>query len=279
MKFIEISQGQTGYAEVIRHVLSQGSFRSPRGERTLDLGPTTVQMWSTANALPTGTGRGLNRKIAAAEAVQLIGGFSDPKLITWAAPVFNNYAEDDGNFHGAYGLRIGLQTKYVVDKLKQDPETRQAVITLWDPDLDNIPGKRDYPCTVALNFQLTEGGHSLDMNVLMRSNDAWLGFPYDIFQFTQLQTSIARALDVFPGRYTHTAWSFHIYEKNIPAAEELVAPSAEGPIRVWTPDGIGRLNDSIATIQSRAKLIAYQDLPDMTQSEMWYRQQFHGFAG
>jgi hypothetical protein len=60
----------------------------------------------------------------------------------------------------------------------------------------------------------------------MRSNDIWLGTPYDVTMFTQLQLSMARALKMFVGTYRHHVGSLHIYERDIPAAEQFLATAA-----------------------------------------------------
>lgn len=157
-------------------------------------------------------------------------------------PAFKRYAETDPvHFWGAYGNRIGTQLVNVVHKLITDPTTRQAVITLWNATHDNVPHKQDYPCTVALGFR--QRGTHLNMNVTMRSNDVWLGLPYDLFQFTQLQLSLCHVLDLTPGTYTHTAWSMHLYEENL---DESYRVTDAGAPNLFVPpaDGIGTPRNS-----------------------------------
>lgn len=48
----------------------------------------------------------------------------------------------------------------------------------------------------------------------MRSNDIFLGFPYDTFNFTMWQEYVACKLNVEIGTYTHIANSLHFYEKD-----------------------------------------------------------------
>src|SRR5690606_21896038 len=111
-------------------------------------------------------GRNLNQAISAAEAVQLIGGFSAPGILLRISNRFRQFMNGDG-FHGAYGSRIRMQIPSIVTKLQRDVNTRQAVATLWDPQLDNLSGMSDYPCTVALQFEIRDG--RLCMNTIMRS--------------------------------------------------------------------------------------------------------------
>lgn len=269
--------GKTGrlvYPEIVRTVAKHGTARYPRGLETRDLGHVTIHLETGEDALPIGCGRKLNTRIAAAEAVQLIGGYSDPALMIYASPNFEQFMEPNGQFWGSYGKRIGSQVNQVVHKLIRDPATRQAVATLWDDDLDNKPDKKDYPCTIAFGFtyDARRGGY-LDMNVLMRSNDVWLGLPYDMFQFTQLQASVAHALGAAVGTYTHTAWSLHLYAEHYEAASQLYDPEPVSGL-LWKPTGIGKLGDSWRKIEHRAKHLAYDVLTDQSDSEIWYRKQF-----
>lgn len=273
------------YPLVVRKVLAQENLRAPRGLMTRDAGFTSVVLLNPRDGMPLGMGRGLNPAIGAVEAVQLIAGFSNPELVLKLAPQFGRYAEYDGErplFWGGYGTRIGMQAGHQIRKMTEDPLTRQAVITLWDPWRDNVDGKKDYPCTVALQFSISDG--ILDMNTIMRSNDVWLGFPYDVFQFTQLQASMARAMNTESGLYRHTAFSMHLYQRDEEAARNFLSAYSEHSRelkieyhRQWQPDGIGRHGDSFSTIMDRAlALLDGRPLVNPTQSEEWYRDQLHG---
>lgn len=272
------------YARVVRHVQSAGQPRSPRGRKTLDAGHVTVELTDPTQGWAAGTGRGVLPRIAAAEALQLMGAFADPELLTWASPNFAAYLDDD-RFHGAYGRRVGDQVEQAVRKLEDDPDTRQAVITLWDPRLDNEPGLHDYPCTVALGFARQRD--RLDMSVVMRSNDVWLGFPYDVFQFTQLQLTVARALDLRPGVYRHTAWSLHLYVEDVDRADEKLVDVVNA-VPVWCPLGLGRATGlgttSVRLAQRLARNLVYGFGPSagpsrpLTESEVWYRDNVAGYV-
>lgn len=124
--------------------------------------------------------------------------------------------------HGAYGYRmsrrIGNYTALtnIIRMLKLDPNTRQAVLPLYDAGMDmekaTSGDKKDIPCTLTLNFLLRDG--KLNLHVNMRSNDIWLGLPHDVFAFTCIQMLIASCLDVEVGWYQHSAMSMHLYERN-----------------------------------------------------------------
>jgi hypothetical protein len=171
------------------------------------------------DTLPLGVKRGTVAGIGAVEACQLMSETSDPELVIAVGPQFKNYAEDNGIFHGAYGLRTSGQYAAVIERLRSDPDTRQAVVTIWNPAYDLLPDKRDYPCTILHQFRIRD--NKLNMSVYMRSNDVWLGAAYDFFQFTRVQIAIASVLGIEPGTYSHHVGSLHIYEQHYEAATKL----------------------------------------------------------
>jgi thymidylate synthase len=219
VKNIEIEDGVNGYVDLVNHVLKHGEPAAPRGLNTLEIEDATIHIRNAANALPLGVNRGTVSGIGAVEACQLLSGTSFPKLVIDIGPQFANYTEDDGMFHGSYGTRTKGQYDVMVDRLKKDPDTRQAVVTIWNPERDMLEKKRDYPCTILHQFRIRR--NRLNMSVYMRSNDVWLGAAYDFFQFTRVQIAIASILGIEPGSYSHHVGSLHIYEENYDAAAAL----------------------------------------------------------
>jgi thymidylate synthase len=216
---IEIENGTNGYVDLVRHVLTHGEEVAPRGMKTREIEDAVIFIEDVYNTLPLKVGRGSVPGIGAVEACQILAGESYNDLIVAVGPQFRNYAESDGIFHGAYGPRTREQYPLALDKLRNDSDTRQAVITLWNPNLDNQPNKRDYPCTILHQFRIRD--NKLNMSVYMRSNDVWLGAAYDFFQFTRVQIAMASVLGIEPGKYAHHVGSLHIYEQHYGAAENL----------------------------------------------------------
>ena len=72
---------------------------------------------------------------------------------------------------------------------------------------------KDVPCTNTIQFLVRDG--KLDMYTSMRSNDAYIGLPHDIFTFTLIQEIIARSLDLRVGIYKHYVSSLHLYNRSL----------------------------------------------------------------
>lgn len=104
------------------------------------------------------------------------------------------------------------QMKMCEELLRKDPNTRQAVIHIKEARNVLKNPTKDLNCTVCLQFLLRDG--KLYMTTYMRSNDLWMGFPNDVFQFTCMQIYLAMRLNVGLGTYTHVAGSLHMYERD-----------------------------------------------------------------
>lgn len=176
--------------------------------------------------------RNLNPAYAAAEMIWYLSGDQHIDRILPYAKQYERFA-NDGIAHGAYGYRwkkdrnflaekeyTGIPSKSqieaIIDLLAVKQTTRQAVMTMWNAGdlLHAIVGDyKDLPCTLSLNFLVR--ANKLYMTTTMRSNDIWLGLPYDIFCFTSLQIIIASALNLGLGWYQHQAMSMHVYDRNL----------------------------------------------------------------
>ncbi|MEU8262609.1 thymidylate synthase [Micromonospora sp. NPDC048999] len=167
--------------------------------------------------------RVINPAFAVAEALWILSGSDDPWIFDFNANL-RRYA-DDGVLQGAYGPRIRRwggsvdQLDAVVRKLSSDRDSRQAVIQIYDPSRDHR-GYRDVPCTLGYRFFIRQG--RLVMHTSMRSQDVWLGFPYDIFATTLLHELMAGWLGVEVGEYHHHVDSLHLYAENAAAAAECL---------------------------------------------------------
>jgi len=181
--------------------------------------------------------------MAAAEALWYMSGESDVKAMLPFAPQYIKYAEDDGHANGAYGRRMFRldfdRLEAAVSALRSDPDSRRVVVPLWHAaDLVDGHGpnaKRDVPCTISIHFMIRDS--ALHMFVHMRSQDVWLGMPYDVFWNCTLMHVIAAELGVAIGTYTHYCDSLHLYDKHRAAAVEAVQRYPMNSDLVWAPVG------------------------------------------
>ena len=145
---------------------------------------------------------------------------NDLDFICYYISDYINYS--DGR--GGYGPRLfnwrgTNQFENVAALLDSRPHSRRAVIQLFDAS-DILGNNRDVPCTCTLQFMIRD--NRLNLISYMRSNDAFLGLPHDVFCFTMLQEIMAAILSVELGTYRHMVGSLHLYEKDILSAEQFL---------------------------------------------------------
>jgi thymidylate synthase len=209
------------YPSLVKWVHEHGEPVNAHGSMTYELRNMSLTLLDPVDSLPLGVGRKLNLAIGAAEALQLVAGVTDPGLMARIQPRFSSFM-DGGVLHGAYGPRLRWQLRDVPSILFADPGSRQAVCTIWDPSYDrSVPtAPRDLPCTVFLQFIFRND--KLELHTHMRSNDVVWGVSYDLFQFTQLQLTMAKVLGCGVGPYHHHATSFHLYKRDVGLLDRLV---------------------------------------------------------
>lgn len=134
--------------------------------------------------------------------------------------IWERMADQYGNVNSNYGYQ--WEREYQLDKivaqLKNNPETRQAAISIYDgKEIKNY--KKDTPCTYAVQFTVVE--NKLNMCVVMRSNDLWFGFCNDQFCFSKLQELVSERTGYKLGTYYHFAHNLHLYYDQLPERNPL----------------------------------------------------------
>ena len=128
--------------------------------------------------------------------------------------IWSTMTDGKGNVNSNYGWQWirGRQLDRVITMLKNNSNTRQAAISIYDGkeinDYDN-----DTPCTYAVQFTVLN--NKLNMCVVMRSNDLWYGFCNDQYCFSNLQVLVAHETKYEIGEYYHFAHNLHLYKDKI----------------------------------------------------------------
>jgi thymidylate synthase len=226
-----------GWPALLRGCLDNGQPATPRGYGTLEQLGVSFVLTEPSRAVVTCQKRKLNHAFGAAEFLWVASGQDEVETLAFYNSNIRQFADQDkivrrpgkpedvihnARFFGAYGPPIVAQLPYVMEAL-DDRDSRQAVITIWRP---SPPKTRDVPCTVMLQFLLRRD--RLHAMAVMRSNDLWLGTPYDVPLFCRLQSLVASRLGVGLGTYTHVAGSLHLYDRDRDAALECEKPRHVG---------------------------------------------------
>lgn len=209
---------QAGSADDVWHTLLDrinryGDPYSPRGQATREvLGlQTRVDM---TRPIVTNPDRNMGYRFMSAEAAWILSGDNRVSTISPFSRKISDFSDDGETFFGAYGPKIMDQLYYVVETLGHDPDSRQAVINIWR---EKPPKSKDIPCSISVQFLIRD--NKLHCQYTMRSSDAWLGWVYDVFNFSMLSGVVLLALGhQYPqlqlGFLTLTAGSQHLYDRD-----------------------------------------------------------------
>ncbi len=167
----------------------------------------------------------LDLPIAVARFVWMISGNNRLADIKFYHKPVENFSDDGIIVPGSsYGARIrqafpGIdQLKGVIEKLKADPNSRRAAISIYQPT-DATRESKDVPCAFGMFFHIRN--KKLHTQVVMRSNNATLLLPFNIFEFSLLGEVIAAECGVQLGPLQHYAASMHIYESAKDGAKSI----------------------------------------------------------
>lgn len=223
MRVAEDTAGEA-WARLLMGLLDKGELSAPRGKpchETLGVQVRVDDMLKNVVAQPS---RRVNYRFAVAEWLWTLFGRSDVRTIAQYNARMAEFSDDGLSLHGAYGPRIRPQWQRALDRLRSDPDTRQAVIDVHGP-IDLVSVTKDVPCTLSLQFLARRD--KLHLVVCMRSSDAWLGFPYDVFNFSMLGNVMAAQLALVPGSITMNLGSSHLYAEDREKADQSVRDDPE----------------------------------------------------
>jgi len=139
-----------------------------------------------------------------------------------------------GPIYGFQWRRFGTphkptdQLAYVIGEILRRPESRRIVMSAWNPfDLDDMALP---PCHIGIQFFVQEG-RRLSVSVWCRSQDIFLGTPFNIASYALLCHIVAHAcggLEV--GDLVLFMGDVHLYDTHVDAAEEQLRRTLKGPL-------------------------------------------------
>ena len=223
-------------------LLQYGSDVGSRAGKTKELTHVGITLLMPQDRYVLVPGRKVNLAAQIVETVWVLAGRNDIEVLSEYLPRAKDFSDDGDTWRAGYGQRIrrfgyprsfpGVdQLQYVVDLLRKDPMSRQAVISIWDPEVDTTPGK-DLPCNDWLCFTNRLG--YLDLQVALRSNDVMWGWSnINQFEWSTLLEIVAFLVGVRPGKLHFSTASFHLYERHFEKARRI-AEEDSNPIQKFT---------------------------------------------
>ena len=239
------------WIKLLEDILETGYRVSPRKMQCQEIvcHTSSIQMKLPIVMCPD---RDIGYKFMAAEAWWILTGQNRVKTIKEYGDIAQ-FSDDGIHFDGAYGPKVVDQLRYVSDVLYSDKSSRQSVMSIWRP---NPRDSKDIPCTLTLQWLMRDS--QLDCVANMRSSDAWLGWPYDVFNFSMISGYILlllREQREYPSHSLGTLYinvgSQHLYEKNREEAEIIVKQDHWNEVSpLFSPLGYTHPDDLIARLES-----------------------------
>ena len=140
------------------------------------------------------------------------------KLQDMNVHIWDEWMQEDGTIGKAYGYQLAKykQVDNLIKTIKEDPTSRRMITTLWN--IEDLPEMALQPCAFQTLWNINKG--KLNCMLTIRSNDWFLGNPFNIAQYAALVYMIAQVTNYKPGRLTVCINDAHIYENHIPQIQE-----------------------------------------------------------
>lgn len=135
--------------------------------------------------------------------------------------IWDEWMREDGTIGKAYGYQIAKynQLDNLIKTIKEDPNSRRMIVNLWNnEDLDDMALQ---PCAYQTLWSVSED--KLNCMLIIRSNDWFLGAPFNACQYATLVHMIAQVTGYKPGMFTIVVNNAHIYENHIDQIQEQLS--------------------------------------------------------
>ena len=145
------------------------------------------------------------------------------------AKIWDQWADETGSIGKAYGYQLSVKHHYPegdmdqVDKvlwdLKHNPASRRIMTNIYNfADLSEMAL---YPCAYSMTFNVT--GDRLNAILNQRSQDMLAANNWNVVQYAVLTMMMAQVSGLKPGEFVHVIADAHIYDRHVPAIEEIIA--------------------------------------------------------
>lgn len=222
----KISNYESQYRKLLEDCAENGYFREDRtGIGCYSLFSKNIRI-DLADGFPLLTGRKMFEKTFKTEFDWFINGetnikrFQDNGIKIWDA-----WADEKGDLGPVYGYQLRNfngeyydQLKILINNLKTTPDSRRHIISLWNPlQLEEMALP---PCY--LYFQFFVEKDKLNMFVVQRSGDVFLGIPYDVALFSQILLYVAEQTGYTASILDMQIIDAHVYRNQIEAINEYL---------------------------------------------------------
>lgn len=211
------------YLSIVENILNNGYYDQNRtGMPTLKL-PHQIMSFDLQKEFPILTTKFVAFRTAVKEILWIWQAQSNDVrwLHSMGVHVWDEWMQEDGTIGKAYGYQLAKykQVDKLLDTLRNNPQDRRMVVTLWN--IEDLPEMSLQPCAYETIWDVTDG--KLNCLLIQRSGDMGLGVPFNTCQYAVLVHLIARATGFEVGRLTHVINNAHIYENHEETLKEQLS--------------------------------------------------------
>lgn len=227
------------YLDLLRHVREKGEFKGDRtGTGTYSVFGYQMR-FDLAEGFPLVTTKKCHLRSIIHELLWFLRGDTNiAYLHEHGVKIWDEWATPDGDLGPVYGKQwrswesgngeVIDQISWLVDELKNNPDSRRLVISAWNPsvlpdtrispDENAARGKQALPPCHCL-FQFYVQGGKLSCQLYQRSGDIFLGVPFNIASYSLLTLMLAQVVGLQPGEFIHTLGDAHLYSNHLEQAD------------------------------------------------------------
>ena len=215
---IQETNFEVQYAQAFNDILNNGVRTENRtGIDTIAIQHAYFNIKDVQNHFPIIRGKKVYPKMALKELIWMLQGRTDVKWLNeHGVTYWDEWQNERGTIGKSYGYQYRFQNGYdqlslLVDTMANNPSSRRHIISLWNAsDIDDMELP---PCMYNFHFSCVPIGHNefrVDMHSLARSNDSFLGVPYDFMFCGWFINLIVVYLNNFSGsKYHYTVGDIH----------------------------------------------------------------------
>lgn len=238
------------YHNILRHILRHGTASPSRAilpSTGKPVGTIAVfghqARFDLRETFPAVTGKKLFWKGVVGELLWFLSGSTNVKpLQDMGVNIWNEWSRKDGELGPVYGFQWrhwggefrkiasfpfsgevydpGIdQIKNIIEGIKKDPAGRRHILSAWN--VADIPKMALPPCHLMAQFRVLK--NELHCMMTIRSNDAFLGLPFNIASYALLTHLIGKATGYPPGELVVSFGDLHIYDNHLGAVEEYLS--------------------------------------------------------
>ena len=209
------------YLSIANKILSEGEMRDNRtGIKAISLPHVCITIDLEEDGFPILASKFVGFKTAIKELLWIWQMQSNDvrKLQDMNVHIWDEWMLEDGTIGKAYGYQLAKykQVDNLIKTIKEDPTSRRMITTLWN--IEDLPEMALQPCAFQTLWNINKG--KLNCMLTIRSNDWFLGNPFNVAQYAALVHMIAQVTNYKPGRLTVCINDAHIYENHIPQIQE-----------------------------------------------------------